>query len=295
MKIGDVEITEPLRKILSLVLSGEKLIAYANYCNEFKKQPDEGLFELAKLTEAFIAEISKNAKLAAEFVPEKCCVNCIGCCGLRKEKMAKGIWTKEEGFVGNTCPTFMTSAILKAMDSRNFVFLPTDENRPVTGKWKRITVSTKGGMMNVLLEYRGRSEGVFKRKLRKIIVSKESFFNHIIKKMNSPHWRYKENTELLETLTTGGIEPIPGENIKTYVKRAISTVKKMRDEALKNTRTITKEEATEELLKLLGDTARGYFNDSCGGNIEEFLAAINPGKDVWGALESEKLKKLDAK
>ncbi|MCK9279155.1 MAG: hypothetical protein M0P71_00805 [Melioribacteraceae bacterium] len=293
IKIGNFELTPEIRKILSLVMQQEKLSAYALYCQTFKKDPQNGLIEIKELVDSFLLALKDNPEVIQEFIPEKSCSNCIGTCSKRAEKLANGPWTDTDGFVGQDCGMFMGKSEFESLDKRSIKFSTLGIATP-TKRLKTIDYCFDGILLMIIMGIT-KPNGIIKHFIKRFIVNKQNLSNHILKKFENKYFLVENPAKfpvLDSVITVGKISPNIGETFKEYNKRAIALIKLEREKIVNETRKLSHEKAFDELIKLLGKCSEEYFKDSCGGDVSTFMSFLFPDKDVWGALESERRKRI---
>ncbi len=267
---------DEVKEIIKLLFDRKRVNAIEQLREYSKITASKAIELLTEFWNEDISKICKNTQFIEEFMPEKCCSNCVGPCGKKKSIMQEGIFIpSDNAFRGYNCSLFMTEKTLLGRGDR-IIILQKDSI------FKSFEFVINEPFVNI--KY---SKNLTRRKskdreiVRYLIVDKSKLFKSIMKLMIAG-WIVKTDLKSTRNLRVFNKEPKKGEMYNQYMERAQADYRKERTEARDKIKKMSKIDVTKLVLEIFAKNGLDeILSDSYGNNFDNMLHDFYPEKTIY--------------
>ena len=278
------------KQIIKLLLKTERLDAVTL----FKTFTDVSTTEAVNILKDFwdnkLYALLQESKFIKEFAPDKCCLNCVGCCGMKQSYIDKGIVNSTTNtFVGHDCSSFYNKKqFTELFKNKHNIVLRSNNGRHF--RYKRyaydntvVQITNKDSRGRLFREHANPTSRI-------TIIPKNKIVKHFIKLFDRNFKLYSDNI-LTENLLFQNIKPKKGETYSQYLGRASEKFRQNRLSQIESIKALSKMEAENKIYNMFVDNGLDEtLKEIYGNNLTKMLEDFYPEKDVYDILISLTVK-----
>ena len=273
IKIEGVKLKKNVKAIVDLLFQKENVKALNLYRETTGKTLTESTTILSKFWYEDMPEyIKKDMSIVQNFIPDKCCVNCIGRCGRLKEKLAESVYdVSRNEFIGSDCNLFDNEESLakKTKYVLHIVHIGTGQIR------FRYSIDD-----NLLQIEHGKNGRLSNRKRKFIINDKKPLVKHIMKMLSSG-FRTTSDSVLSETLVLAGIPVKKEKTYKEYLENVQSVLRKENMERRIRIDKMSDSERIDKIKEVMRESGMlDIVKDAYNNVIEDFFYDYYPEMSI---------------
>lgn len=273
---------ETLTPVVTLLLAGERFGAVVAYRKITGKEADVCVSEVISLLDTVKNWILEDKSFSSLFIPEKCCIKCIGCCGMYKEKMKNSGWDNENFcFEGIHCSKFRSEKEFLASRATIGARRKTDD------KFIFNTVfQVEEKISSISLVRINRRNNASTAKKRIVIQDASVVLEKIIEKLRNGHLVHPKESDISDSLMIDGKFPLEGEEYPEYFSRCQKEVREKTKQMQKEVYAMDYSQALSFFTSQMTEAERKVYETY--SSVNRFISDFYPNLSIWQVIEEKK-------